>query len=305
MCKCISYFPLKCMQGLTWDASLPATVPAAEAPSVVELLPPPRMLSSLLVRPALSSPLLRRACSPAMAAPLYARFDAIVFDKDGTLLDFSATWDPAIYEAIRSAAPEDEAKQAKIADLLGFDLQARTCLTDAPVVHQSNTELVELVSPLTDGRALLDRGAQLVNEHVTAVPDADDVLRALREAGIPTCVATNDEEASTRAQLDALGWLAGGSESPLLSAVFACDSGHGSKPEPGMLLAAATATGVAPERCAMVGDAAGDLVAAKRAGFAAAILVGPEEAVGQHAHLADFWVRDLGGLLRPSAEAAA
>ena len=54
--------------------SNPRHGPRREAPTVVELLPPPRMLSSLLVRPALSSPLLRRACSPAMAAPLYARF---------------------------------------------------------------------------------------------------------------------------------------------------------------------------------------------------------------------------------------
>ena len=37
-----------------------------------------------------------RGGMPARA--LATAFDAVVFDKDGTLLDFAATWNPAIYE---------------------------------------------------------------------------------------------------------------------------------------------------------------------------------------------------------------
>ena len=47
------------------------------------------------------------------------------------------------------------------------------------------------------------------------------------------------------------------------------DSGHGSKPAPGQLLAFADAIGVAPERIAMVGDATHDLEAARSAGMVA------------------------------------
>ena len=50
----------------------------------------------------------------------------------------------------------------------------------------------------------------------------------------------------------------------LVGAVFGCDSGHGAKPQPEMLLAAAGALGVAPGRCAMVGDAAGDMLVPAR-----------------------------------------
>ena len=66
-----------------------------------------------------------------------------------------------------------------------------------------------------------------------------------------------------------------------------------------MLLASATALNVEPARCAMIGDSAGDLRAAKRAGFGAAILVGPPEVVAKHADLADFWVDRLAALIQP------
>ena len=64
-------------------------------------------------------------------------------------------------------------------------------------------------------------------------------------------------------------------------------------------MAAAAALGVDPARCAMVGDSATDLLAGRRAGFAASLLVGPAEAVAQHEALADHWMRNLGELLEP------
>ena len=237
----------------------------------------------------------------SFATSFAARFDALVFDKDGTLLDFSATWDPAIAEAIEWSAAADLARQGEIAQALGFDMEKRTCLVNAPVVHDSNTRLAEMLNPLTDGRGrdLIDKAADLVLDHVTPVPAATSVLRALREVGIRTAVCTNDDEAAARDQLKRLGWLE--DEEPLVEHVFGCDSGHGSKPEAGMLLAAAAALGVPPSRCAMIGDAAGDLTASKRAGFAASFLVGPPSAVEHHGPLADFWIQDLEELILDGA----
>mmetsp|Transcript_31178 Transcript_31178/g.72527 ORF Transcript_31178/g.72527 Transcript_31178/m.72527 type:complete len:239 (-) Transcript_31178:186-902(-) len=234
------------------------------------------------------------------SAPLMDRFDAIVFDKDGTLLDFSATWDKAIYEAIERSAPNDVPKQSAIASLLGYDLERRTVLLDAPVVHASNTELAAMLNGLVDGERMVSICTTAVLQHVTPADMAVEVLHRLRDSKIPFGVATNDDEAAALAQFKALGWIA--TEQPLLNKqhIFGCDSGYGHKPEPGMLVAAAKALGAPAERCAMIGDARGDLEAARKAGFAAAILVGPAAAVQQHAHLADYWIKDLGGLLQPT-----
>jgi phosphoglycolate phosphatase len=224
--------------------------------------------------------------------PLYANFDAVVFDKDGTLLDFERTWFPAIGAGI-AAFTADPATQRAIGDALGYDVAIGACVAGAPVVHVANSELAVLLDPHTGGRGrqLIDDVARRVVDHVTPVPAAQGVLDALAAAGVPAAVATNDDEAATVAQLAALGW----ERLPLV----ACDSGFGAKPAPGMLLEAAQRLGVEPARCAMVGDAESDLAAARAAGFGAAVLVGAGHGPDARA-LATVALDDVGGLLQPA-----
>ena len=54
-----------------------------------------------------------------------ARFDAIIFDKDGTLLDFSATWDPN--SLCHRVFGRWRRKLQEIASTLGLDMEKRTC----------------------------------------------------------------------------------------------------------------------------------------------------------------------------------
>jgi len=236
-----------------------------------------------------------RATLSTQAATYFERFDGVIFDKDGTLLDFEATWNPAIYQGICEVAQGDATIEAIISEVLGFDMTNRTPLEDALIVHGSNVEIVAALAPYTDGEALV----RAVGDHAVklAEPAAHAVrlLEALMTLGLPCAVATNDYELDACAQLDSLNWLEGGEEKrPLIGAVLGCDSGHGAKPDKGMVVAAAEAIGVPVERCAMVGDSKADLVAARAAGCAAAVLVGDQ---GTHSSLADLWVKDLGELV--------
>ena len=82
----------------------------------------------------------------------------------------------------------------------------------------------------------------------------------------------------------------------LFDFVAGFDSGHGGKPEPGMLLAFARVAGLAPSAVLMVGDSRHDLIAGRRAGMATlAVLTGVAEAADL-ADLADAVRPDIGHL---------
>ena len=108
--------------------------------------------------------------------------------------------------------------------------------------------------------------------------------------GLRLGVATNDSEASARRQIEALRL------GPAMEFVAGYDSGHGSKPAPGMILAFARHIGVAPSRIAMVGDTLHDLHCAKAAGaIGIAVLTGPAGRATLAPH-ADQVVEDITAL---------
>ena len=133
-------------------------------------------------------------------------FAGVVFDKDGTLLDFAATWNPAIGLAIDTLADGDPAAARHIAEGLGYDLDARATLPDAPLMAASNAEVVALVPPGMGGERLPDLLAAHVLDTITAAAHAETVLAALGVGGVPAAVATNDDEASALAQIRRLTW---------------------------------------------------------------------------------------------------
>lgn len=95
-------------------------------------------------------------------------------------------------------------------------------------------------------------------------------MEALHARGLKLGLATNNSEASGRAQIAALG-LDG-----FLDFVAGYDTGHGAKPAAGMVLAFADHLGVTPGQIAMVGNSAHDMTAARAAGaLAIAVLTGP------------------------------
>ena len=109
---------------------------------------------------------------------------------------------------------------------------------------------------------------------VRPVPGAAAALARLRDAGIPTALVSNQSGIArrllTRRQVDAVNDRLAELVGPL-GPVFVCEHGPDDgcscrKPAPGLVLAAASALGVAPEDCAVVGDIGADVGAALAAG---------------------------------------
>lgn len=232
---------------------------------------------------------------PSAAAGRGARrVDAVLFDKDGTLFDFEATWVAWARAFLLRVSGGDQAMAARLGRGIGFDLNRSRFATDSVVIAGTAGEVADALLPL-----LLDYDRpgliRMLNEEAAQAPQAEAVplaplLDGLRAMGLRLGVATNDAEQPARAHLGAAGVL------DRFDFVAGFDSGHGSKPEPGQLLAFADRMEVEPARVAMVGDSLHDLAAGRAAGMVTvAVLTGPATH-GVLARKADIVLPDIGHL---------
>ncbi|MGR3434058.1 MAG: HAD family hydrolase [Shimia sp.] len=195
----------------------------------------------------------------------------IVFDKDGCLFDFEATWAAWTADLLCDLAPDP----AALGEVLGFDLAARRFHPHSPVIAGTPAEIAALMAPYVDHSDL----EGLLNARAAAARQVEVVpLRPLFEglrgpggsggSGLRLGVMTNDGAVPAAAHLAHVG--------DLLDPVIGSDSGHGAKPDGAPLRHIARLWGLPPGACAMVGDSTHDLIAARAAGMRpVAVLTGP------------------------------
>ncbi|WP_147124333.1 HAD family hydrolase [Shimia ponticola] len=202
------------------------------------------------------------------------QIEAILFDKDGTLFDFDATWTVWAGTTIVGLADGDHGLAQQLANSIEYDLKNQQFLPGSSVIAGTMEEQAAALLPHLPGRTidnliaeLTERSLDVPQVEVTPLITYFDDLRARR---LRLGVATNDAELSMQRHLEIAG------VSDFLDFAVGFDSGHGFKPMPGQLLAFAERVGVDPSRCAMVGDSTHDLEAAQAAGMVGiGVLTGP------------------------------
>ena len=229
--------------------------------------------------------------------PLVPRPEAILFDKDGTLLDYWASWSPINRAAAALAARGDAALAARLLAVGGVDATGRAAdprsVLAAGSAHDIALAWVAAGAAFeVDGltRALDDLFCASVGA-VVPVGDLRAILGRLRRRGLRLGIASSDGEAAIRATVERFGLT------DLVDFVAGWDSGHGPKPEPGMVLAFARTVGVAPAAVAMVGDTLHDLEMGRAAGCG--LTIGVLTGTGTRdvlAEVADLVVDDIGRL---------
>ena len=218
------------------------------------------------------------------------RIEAILFDKDGTLFDFQATWADPVQKFLDLIAPGDA--MPKAAEAMGFDLASGTFHADSVAIAGSTDDLVRVVEPFTaysapDILRMLDEAADAARP-MPAVP-LRPCLTALKSRYV-LGVVTNDSEAPARAH------LRHESIEDLFDFIAGYDSGFGAKPGPGQLLAFADQFRIAPEATLMVGDSRHDLAAGRAAGVVTIGVLTGIAVADDLADLADVILPDISHL---------
>ena len=228
---------------------------------------------------------------------------AVLFDKDGTLIDVNATWIPIYREILMDLFATDAAGAEALMAKAGYDKATGKFRAGSILAGGTTRQIVEVLWPGLDEAAaaakahVLDHGyTHLVRDRLTPLMPLEPILSELRAMGLKLGVATNDSHVSARAHMAHVGVI------DHFEDIIAADTVAVPKPSGNMIARFAEITGLPASAIAMVGDNHHDMEEARNggAGLAIAVLSG-NAAHGDIAHLADHTiasVADLPALLR-------
>ncbi len=190
---------------------------------------------------------------------------AVLFDKDGTLFDFYATWGAWVKTVLLDNSQGDAQLAATMGRAIGYDTKTAEFAADSMVIFDTPTDIATALLPFFTGQSVASL-TDYLNAEAAKVAQVEAValipmLLNLQARGLRLGVATNDAHAPATAHLQSVG-IAG-----MFDFIVGSDSGFGAKPAPGMLLAFADQVGLDGAEIAMVGDSEHDLVAGRAAGM--------------------------------------
>ncbi|MEB3103716.1 HAD family hydrolase [Ferviditalea candida] len=243
------------------------------------------------------------------------RVQGILFDKDGTLLDFTylwATWSKLMSDCLQvqvSRFPgipisknHNPSFKTEIAgpmkNSIGYD-------PNGPLAMGSTDEMLTILAwqaysrgiPWNDAKRVVEQCHQLVEEQLERLKPAKPLpglvrfLQECGEAGIPMAVVTADD---TEPAVRHLQWMGIDRH---FAVIVGNDQVTRGKPDAEMILTACRSIGLNPSETAIIGDTEGDMLMGKAAGVAVTIGIRSAAALGErHLKHADERISDFSGL---------
>ena len=223
--------------------------------------------------------------------------EAVVFDKDGTLVDFDRLWAGRTergVDRLLAAAGLEVAHRPAFLRTIGVDPASHRVIPETPLAV-STLAKIGMVAAVVAHQAGVPwhEAERLAREEfmpeIDTQPTADDILaignlrplfRALQAHGVKIAVSTSDDRRATEAALRLL------SLADLVDDIVCGDDPVPNKPSPEQLRHLARTMNVAVERMVMVGDSVTDMRTGRNAGVACCL--GVLSGTGNRAGLADY-----------------
>ena len=220
-----------------------------------------------------------------------AAVDLIIFDKDGTLIDFHGMWGGWAVE-LATALEASTGRSLRGALLRAYGVNARTRRTlahgllAATPMARLREATVEIVVDAGTPQAAAERAVaaawQPPDPVTRSQPLADlpALLGGLRAGGRQIAIATTDDREPTMRTVGALGI------GDLIDATICADDGVAVKPAQDMVFHLCALLGAPPARTAVVGDSPSDLLMGRAADVG--LVVGVLSGVGRTRDMAPF-----------------
>jgi len=232
--------------------------------------------------------------APVAIDPARQAIRGLLFDKDGTLVDYAASWAPINRRAALLAAEGDMALADCLLSMAGGDPATNLVAADSVLAAGTAAEIAAVFaaggSRLGAARLTRDLDALFQSAATSMVPvtDVAALFGRLKARGLRLGIASSDSELAVRATAAHFGII------DLLDYVAGYDSGFGVKPEPGMVEGFCRATGLAAGAVAMIGDNSHDMAMGRAAG--AGLTIGVLTGTGSAASLAPLCDLCLAGI---------